>query len=542
MLKMFESRNRKLTNLIQLGDFLGYAIRENIQLFSVDSLDNKVTYLTESNQLISGNYSIKNNSYVLENVEIKSSDIFTDDERFDEGVSNQISLLLEDLYHDNHTGASDTFSDVVDILTSRTHYNNVHQKLQKKAQVFNSSHNIMESEEFQRFVEVIPDLVEFLGTNREAITQQVPEILNSLKLSESVSNAFAVPKISIEDIEKAKRFEYIDESQKCIYEMICKQELVKKELMEAKNSFDLVWASEPVIDNLASKVFASDEEVEQALTEALKELPYLALVSKKKIFETLSRNLGHSSEHITEKDIKAYASALFEMKKPAKEQLTQLLSEKYGVNLQYLKESYSFKSLLNTQVVLFESISRIAPKNSVLKQILSEFSSSLKAKNGVQSLDINNIIQQIFQHADYSKEDIPLMESFSFDEVEKAFQKVEVLIEKKAKPDYLDMDGDGDKKEPMKKAIKDKEEKEDDDGEKPKSKKSKSQKPKPKEEEEEEDKEEAEESAGQVQKEEVAQEEEEAPKRLTDDELMKAIKDLTDVMNGIDTTEDEEEL
>ena len=30
------------------------------------------------------------------------------------------------------------------------------------------------------------------------------------------------------------------------------------------------------------------------------------------------------------------------------------------------------------------------------------------------------------------------------------------LAEKKAKPDFLDMDGDGDKKEPMKKAIKDK--------------------------------------------------------------------------------------
>ena len=47
MLKMFESRNRKLSNLIQLGDFLGYAIRENIQLFSVNSLEDKVTYLTE---------------------------------------------------------------------------------------------------------------------------------------------------------------------------------------------------------------------------------------------------------------------------------------------------------------------------------------------------------------------------------------------------------------------------------------------------------------------------------------------------------------
>ena len=31
------------------------------------------------------------------------------------------------------------------------------------------------------------------------------------------------------------------------------------------------------------------------------------------------------------------------------------------------------------------------------------------------------------------------------------------MEEAKAKPDFLDMDGDGDKKEPMKKAVKDKE-------------------------------------------------------------------------------------
>ncbi len=34
---------------------------------------------------------------------------------------------------------------------------------------------------------------------------------------------------------------------------------------------------------------------------------------------------------------------------------------------------------------------------------------------------------------------------------------MEIKESKKAKPDYLDMDKDGDKKEPMKKAVKDKE-------------------------------------------------------------------------------------
>ena len=38
-------------------------------------------------------------------------------------------------------------------------------------------------------------------------------------------------------------------------------------------------------------------------------------------------------------------------------------------------------------------------------------------------------------------------------------QLMAALSEKKAKPDYLDFDGDGNKKEPMKKALKDKKKK-----------------------------------------------------------------------------------
>ena len=44
----------------------------------------------------------------------------------------------------------------------------------------------------------------------------------------------------------------------------------------------------------------------------------------------------------------------------------------------------------------------------------------------------------------------------------------EIVDEKKAKPDFLDLDKDGDKEEPMKKAAKDKKEKEVKEGEKPK--------------------------------------------------------------------------
>jgi hypothetical protein len=529
MLKIFESRNKKISNLIQLGDYLGHSIRENVQLFSIDGVEDKVTYLTENKKIISGNYLIKNNSYILENINVQDSEIFTDDERFDDGVKNQVSLFLESLYHDDYTEADSTFTDVVDILTSRTHYHSISEKLDKKAQIFDLTQNILESDEFTRFVEVIPELVTFLAENKKQISSQVPEILNSLKLSEAVSNAFNIPLVTMDELESSGRFEFTDNSKKSIYEMICKQELVKKELLEAKSSFDLVWANEPVIDELASKIFSTESEVETSLTEAIKELPYLSLLSKKKLFETLSRNLGHSTDHISEKELRSYSSKLFEMKKPARQQLTRLLSEKYGVNLQYLKESYSFKSLINTQVVLFEAISSIAPKTSVLKQVLSELSTSLKSKNGIQGLDMNNIIQQVFQHANYSQEELPLMESFSFDEVTKAFEKAEKLVQSMVTEDHSEGDEGRVAVLPQEdeEPAKEKEGEEPEEGAEP---------------EEETDGEEEQADSGEVQEKEVedsASGKQFKLPKMSDEEIMKSIKGLSDIVNGADI-EDEE--
>ncbi len=51
-------------------------------------------------------------------------------------------------------------------------------------------------------------------------------------------------------------------------------------------------------------------------------------------------------------------------------------------------------------------------------------------------------------------------ERLSYGELQSYIAKAEKMKEsKKAKPDYIDIDGDGDKKEPMKKAVKDKEKK-----------------------------------------------------------------------------------
>jgi len=51
--KLFEDRDKKISYLIKLGDCIGRSLRENVTLFSIDSQNSLVTYLTESNKVIS---------------------------------------------------------------------------------------------------------------------------------------------------------------------------------------------------------------------------------------------------------------------------------------------------------------------------------------------------------------------------------------------------------------------------------------------------------------------------------------------------------
>ena len=55
--KLFEERDKTITLLVKLGDCMGRSLRENISLFSIDSTNSIVTYLTENSKVISGTYS-----------------------------------------------------------------------------------------------------------------------------------------------------------------------------------------------------------------------------------------------------------------------------------------------------------------------------------------------------------------------------------------------------------------------------------------------------------------------------------------------------
>ena len=99
--------------------------------------------------------------------------------------------------------------------------------------------------------------------------------------------------------------------------------------------------------------------------------------------------------------------------------IVDILNEKYGVNVQNLSDPVTFGSLIKTQVLIFESLSKLAPKSSILKKVLSEFSQNLRTKNGVESIDVSDFLNEVFKEANYTNviNETHLMNYLNFDKV-----------------------------------------------------------------------------------------------------------------------------
>ena len=118
-------------------------------------------------------------------------------------------------------------------------------------------------------------------------------------------------------------------------------------------------------------------------------------------------------------DIKAFSSKIYEMKKPIRSHLSYMLNEDYGISIQNLKEVPSFKDLIKTQVVIFETLSKISPKDSIQTSVLKEISKMLSKKSGSESLDVSEDIHSIFHEAGYDTllTEMHLMDYLDFDRV-----------------------------------------------------------------------------------------------------------------------------
>jgi len=399
MEKFFDQRNKKITNLTLLADKLGHSIRENVSLFSVDDSNGVATFITESGSIIEGNYYFTD-KIVFDNIVVESGEVFVDQDKFDSASKNQISSLIDSIYSNELARTGEIFDTIVESWGQKIKFNETVAKLREKRESFNKTFNILGTSEFERFVELSENISKFIVENSDKILS-IPEIRNAVRLSDTVSKAFDCDRMSLDQIAENKSLEFTLHESLDFYEMVCKQELLKKEILESKKSFDNVWITEECISNLASKMFSDEEEIKQALVEAFVEIPYIALISKKQLSSTLQKNLStlHEGFEFSKGDIKEYTKVLFEMKKPLRSLVSNLLQEKYGINLNNVKEVPTFKTLLNTQSLIFECLSKVSPRGSVIKESLQAMSEMLKGKNGVEAIDINTGLRYLFENS-----------------------------------------------------------------------------------------------------------------------------------------------
>lgn len=407
---LFENRNRTVSDLIKLGDYLGRSLRENVSIFKIDVEEQSVCYVTESNKVIAGTYDLTE-GLRLEDIVVEDVAEFLDEARFDSLVDNKISGFVKNIYEDSHKQAKSSFDDLLYLWESRLKFKNIKNKLEEKTLRFNESSQIIGTKEFDNFLEIAPQLVTYLRENKSKISK-ISEIRSAVRLSQTISEAFDIPKVDYEELTEDGTYSVNQTSETSIYEMICRHELIKKELLEHKANFDTVWASNQKVQNLAGLIYSDEDTVHRALVEAVKQVPYISLASKKQLTETFKNALNlNKVKDISIADIQNFASAIFEMKKPIKAEFISHLNERYGINVQNLKDPATFKSLLNTQVQIFETLAKISPKKSVLRDVLMDLAESLAKKNGVEAIDCNEVIQEVFIAAGY--DDLVINESLN---------------------------------------------------------------------------------------------------------------------------------
>lgn len=412
---IFEYRNPKITNLIKLSDYLGRSLRENVELFSVDG--DSVIFLTESNYLIKGKFD-NSDGLKLVNLVVEDADTFKDTKKFDTFVKGKIDGLIKHIYEDNYKKASSSFDSVLSLFENKVKFRSTVASLNEKVERTKDFSNILQTEQFEKLQEITPKLIDYLKEHSHRI-KKVSEVVNGVKLSNIISKAFNFPYMSLETLSEAGSYSRNNAETDTIYEMVCRQELLKQELLESKKSFTDLWATNSNFTDLVACIY-KPTELNETYAKVINEIPFVAFATKKQLTETIEAALSVvEGIDISQKEIKEFVATLFELKKPVRNKFTKILNEKYGINLQNLKSIPTFKSLLNTQVVIFESLARLSPKNSIQKQVLSEFAELLKIKNGVESVDVNDYLFDVFESAGYDDilEEMGLTDYLDFNRV-----------------------------------------------------------------------------------------------------------------------------
>ena len=419
---LIENRGKEFSNLIKIGDYLARTLRENVEMFGVEG--GVVTYLTESGSVISGKYSFKP-TLKLTNIQVEDASVLEDQKVYEESVDSKISNMLSNLLEDDYSQAEGSFDGILSLFEAKMSYERIQRRLQEKVERFGEQTSVISSKEFGRLYEMKDQLIDYLKENKDVI--QTPGIQNGMKLTALVSTSFELPRMTVEELKESRTYEVFPKGKVDLYEYLCRKELVQKELVEAKQSFDKIWIDNPQVHELATMVFESDEEVvRHQVAQTITEIPYFALATKKQITEILKNTLSLNETNIKSKDLNSFASDIYRMKKPVKGFVLETLNDKYGIDIKRLTDVPTFRSLALTESELLKALANKTPKESLLEKTLLELAHSLIGKDGAEVIDLADFINEVFAEADYyeSLNENSLMNYMDFTKVAEDLGKI----------------------------------------------------------------------------------------------------------------------
>ena len=395
---IIENRGKEFSNLIKIGDYLARALRENVELFNVEG--DIVTYLTENGSVVSGKFSFKP-TLKISNVIVEDSSVLEDKKSFELAADKKVMGLLGNLLEDDYQSAEGTFDNILSMFETKLSYDRIKNRLQEKVERFGSQTKIVSSPEFQRVSEIKDKIVSFLKENKNIV--QSAGIRNGMKLTALVSASFDLPRLSISQLKENKEFEVKTTGRSSIYDHLCKKELIQKELLEAKESFDQLWVSDNGIQDLAAMIHENNEEaVRGQVAKVVTESPYFALATKKQLTSLIHNSLSLNDVKVTNKELNSFAGSIFKMKSPVKTYVLGTLNEKYGIDVRKLSEVPTFRTLAITEAEIIREISKHAPKGSLISKTLNEFASCLINKNGSETIDLADFLSEVFAESEYS--------------------------------------------------------------------------------------------------------------------------------------------
>ena len=397
---LLENRNKNLTNLHKVADYLSRSLRENFKVFTVDSRKGKVQFLSENENIITCSYEVKDSTIVLEDLKTDTVKNYLSVSRIDGIVSEGISDFVSDLRNDRFDKADTSFSDILNLFESRNNLDALRYKFEKHSNTFEGNTAIVESGEFRKMQEAKEAIKVFISENRETLLQN-KDIKNSAGIVNAMSNVFSSDvDLTLENVNNAKRLEIDLKDGNNLYEMVCKQELMRQELIESKENFSGVWSTNKAIQELASCIFSDDKTLVETMGKVIEEVPYFSFATKADLNETLTSIYEvNSTDTVLKKDVKEFVSKIYETKKPVKEKLINLLSEKYGVNVANLKFVPTFSNLSKTHSVFFEVLS-LCMEEGILQDVTKNFSKFVSNKGGVEVLDVNDLIRECLESSD----------------------------------------------------------------------------------------------------------------------------------------------